>query len=109
MHLTHRKTCRVCGSTAFTPVIDLGRQYLQGSFLKPGKQEPPSRRIDCMLVRCDPTRDEKACGMLQMLHTVPPEILYSVYWYRSGTNRTMRDHLRGIAEAAREMVPRPDA
>jgi hypothetical protein len=109
MHLTHRKTCRVCGSTALTPVIDLGKQYLQGSFLKPGKQVPPLRKIDCILVRCDPARDEKACGLLQMLHSVPPEILYSAYWYRSGTNQTMRDHLKSIANTAREMVGKADA
>ena len=98
MHLTHRKTCRVCGSSALTPVINLGEQYLQGSFVKPGKEEPPQRKIPLALVRCDPTRDEKACGLLQMQHTVPPEILYSAYWYRSGTNQTMRSHLQGIAE-----------
>jgi hypothetical protein len=109
MHLTHRKTCRVCGSTALTPVIDLGKQYLQGSFLKPGKEVPPLRKIDCALVRCDPTRDEKACGLLQMVHSVPPEILYSAYWYRSGTNQTMRDHLKGIADVARDMVAKPSA
>jgi 2-polyprenyl-3-methyl-5-hydroxy-6-metoxy-1,4-benzoquinol methylase len=104
LHLTHRKTCRVCGSTALSPVIDLGKQHLQGSFYKPDKQVPPMRMIDCTLVRCDPTRDEKACGLLQMVHSVPPEILYSAYWYRSGTNQTMRSHLAGIAQAAREMV-----
>ncbi len=109
MHLIHRKTCRVCGSLALSPVIDLGKQYLQGSFYKPGKEEPPFRQIDCSLVRCDPTRDEKACGLLQMLHSVPPEILYAAYWYRSGTNRTMRDHLKGIADAACQMIERPDA
>ena len=109
MHLIHRKTCRVCGSTALTPVIDLGKQYLQGSFLKPGKETPPLRKIDCALVRCDPTRDEKACGLLQMVHSVPPEILYSAYWYRSGTNQTMRDHLKGIADVARDMVAKPGA
>ncbi len=98
MHLIHRKTCRVCGSSALTPVINLGDQYLQGSFVKPGKEEPPQRKIPLSLVRCDPTRDEKACGLLQMQHTVPPEILYSAYWYRSGTNQTMRSHLQGIAE-----------
>src|SRR6478736_78955 len=98
MHLIHRTTCRVCGSSALTKVIDLGEQYLQGSFVKPGKELPPTRRIPCTLVRCDPTRDEHACGLLQMEYTVPPEVLYSAYWYRSGTNRTMRDHLRGIAE-----------
>ena len=91
MHLIHRKTCRVCGSPALTPVISLGEQYLQGSFVLPGKEEPPLRKIPLTLVRCDPTRDENSCGLLQMKHSVPPEILYSAYWYRSGTNKTMRD------------------
>jgi len=98
MHLTHRKTCRVCGSGALTKVIDLGEQYLQGSFVKPGKELPPMRKISATLLRCDPTRDENACGLLQMEHTVPPEVLYSAYWYRSGTNDTMRNHLKEIVE-----------
>lgn len=109
MHLIYRQTCRVCGSSALTKVIDLGEQYLQGSFVKPGKELPPSRKIPCTLVRCDPTKDENACGLLQMEHTVPPEILYSAYWYRSGTNNTMRNHLRGIAETATSMLERPSA
>jgi 2-polyprenyl-3-methyl-5-hydroxy-6-metoxy-1,4-benzoquinol methylase len=104
MHLIHRKTCRCCGSSALTPVIDLGPQYLQGSFVKAGKELPPTRKIPTMLVRCDPMRDEHACGLLQMAYTVPPEILYSAYWYRSGTNNTMRQHLRSIAEQATELV-----
>ena len=58
------------------------------------------RKILLSLVRCDPTKDEKACGLLQMEHTVPPEVLYSAYWYRSGTNKTMRDHLQGIVDEA---------
>ena len=81
MHLSHRKTCRVCGSEALTKVIDLGEQYLQGSFVKPGKEEPPKRKIPLTILRCDPTKDERACGLLQMEHTVPPEVLYSSYWY----------------------------
>ncbi|MES1207904.1 MAG: class I SAM-dependent methyltransferase, partial [Pseudomonadota bacterium] len=53
---------------------------------------------------CDPMSDEKACGLLQMEYTVPPEVLYSVYWYRSGTNATMRNHLAGIANEATALV-----
>ncbi len=106
MHLIHRKTCRCCGSQALVPVIDLGEQYLQGSFIKPGKEIPPQRKIRTSLVRCDPTRDERACGLLQMEHSVPPEILYSAYWYRSGTNNTMRNHLKGIVVQACEMLGR---
>lgn len=98
MHLVHRKSCRICGSTALTKVIDLGEQHLQGSFIKPAKELPPMRKIPCVLLRCDPTLDENACGLLQMAHTVPPAILYSAYWYRSGTNHTMRTHLKEIAD-----------
>lgn len=105
MHLIRRQSCRVCGSKALTPVITLGNQYLQGSFVKPGEIEPPLRQIELSIVRCDPTRDEKACGLLQMEHTVPPAVLYSNYWYRSGTNQTMRDHLKGIVNSALERCP----
>jgi len=109
MHLVHRSTCRVCGSSALTKVIDLGEQYLQGSFIKPGKQMPPLRKIPTSLVRCDPTKDEKACGLLQMPRSVPPEILYSVYWYRSGTNQTMNSHLGKMAEEASQFIDKADA
>jgi len=109
MHLIHRKTCRVCGSSALTNVINLGEQPLQGSFIKPGKEEPPIRKIATFLVRCDPTRDEKACGLLQMEHTVPPEVLYSAYWYRSGTNHRMRNHLREIAEEGASLIGKDKA
>jgi SAM-dependent methyltransferase len=85
-------------------VIDLGEQHIQGVFLKPGEEPPPIRRIPLALVRCDPTQDERACGLLQTSVTVPPEILYFRYWYRSGTNRTMRDHLGGIVRDIKRLV-----
>ena len=109
MHLRHRKTCRVCGSPALTPVLNLGAQHLQGSFVKPGKELPPLRRIPLELVRCDVEADESACGLLQLRHSTPTEILYSAYWYRSGTNETMRNHLRGIATEAASLIDRPSA
>jgi SAM-dependent methyltransferase len=109
LHLIHRKTCRVCGSSALTSVIDLGEQHLQGSFVKPGKEMPPMRKVPLRVTRCDPTRDEKACGLLQMEHSTPGDILYAAYWYRSGTNRTMRDHLTGIAREGAELAGRSGA
>lgn len=106
MNLRRRTTCRVCGSSALREVIDLGSQYLQGSFRKEGMPTPPERKISCTLVRCCPEEDENACGLLQMRHSVPPEILYSTYWYRSGTNATMRQHLAGIVWEATQMCGR---
>jgi SAM-dependent methyltransferase len=104
LHPRYRQTCRVCGSSNLTPVIDLGAQYLQGSFVKPGTLQPPSRRLPTQLVRCDVTRNENGCGLLQLAHSFPPEILYANYWYRSGTNQTMRDHLAEIAASCRKIV-----
>lgn len=108
MHVRKRTSCRVCGSSSLTPVIGLGSQYLQGSFVKPGKEMPSQRKINCSLVRCNPQIDENACGLLQMEHSVPPEILYAAYWYRSGTNTTMRNHLKGIADAAMALLHKTD-
>ena len=108
MHIRKRTTCRVCGSSSLTPVIALGPQYLQGSFVKPGKEMPSHRKINCSLVRCNPQLDENACGLLQMEHSVPSEILYAAYWYRSGTNSTMRNHLKGITDSALELIKKND-
>jgi SAM-dependent methyltransferase len=105
MHPRYRQTCRICGSSNLIPVIDLGAQYLQGSFVKPGVIMPPSRKLPTELVRCDVTNNENGCGLLQLAHTFPPEILYANYWYRSGTNATMRNHLRGVVESALKLVP----
>ena len=108
MYPRYRQTCRVCGSAKLTPVIDLGEQYLQGSFVKPGVLSAPARKLPTMLLRCDVARDENACGLVQLAHTFPPEILYANYWYRSGTNATMRKHLQHIVESAIEIVGQSD-
>lgn len=104
MHLIYHNSCRLCHSFALTKVIDLGNQYLQNVFVKPGKIAPSMRKIPMILLRCNPMRDENACGLLQLAYTIPSEILYSTYWYRSGTNQTMRLHLKNIADKAQEMI-----
>ncbi len=104
MHLIHRNTCRVCHSSSLTPVVDLGSQYLQNVFLKKGMPRPPMRTIPMSLVFCNPEKDENACGLLQTAYTVPPQILYATYWYRSGTNHTMRNHLKSITDMGQELV-----
>ena len=108
MHPVYRQTCRICGSTHLATAIDLGQQYLQGSFSKPGTIQPPMRKLPTRLVRCDVTVNEHGCGLLQLAHSFPPEILYANYWYRSGTNKTMRDHLRRSCTASLRSYRRPN-
>jgi len=102
--LTTRTTCRVCGSPELVPVLSLGEQYIAGAFAQPGGEQPVARRVPLELVRCDMTRNQEGCGLVQLRHTVPGSILYRSYWYRSGVNQTMTCNLHSIAEQAEELV-----
>lgn len=86
------------------PILSLGEQYIAGAFAEPGGEQPVSRRIPLELVRCDTTRNQDGCGLVQLRHTVPGAILYRSYWYRSGVNVTMTRNLHEIATQAEEMV-----
>jgi len=102
--LTTRTSCRICGSPELVPVLSLGDQYIAGAFAEPGGQQPVLRRVPLELVRCDTTRNEDGCGLVQLRHTVPGAILYRSYWYRSGVNETMTHNLHQIAQQAEKMV-----
>jgi C-methyltransferase C-terminal domain/Putative zinc binding domain/Methyltransferase domain len=99
-----RQTCRVCGSPALTPVISLGDQCLASNFALSADFPPVERKIPLELVRCDPWRDESACGLVQLRQTVPSDLMYSSYGYRSGINQTMARHLAGIARGLEDRV-----
>jgi SAM-dependent methyltransferase len=86
-------------------VLSLGNQRIAGAFADPTGKQPVQRALPLELVRCDMTRDQEACGLIQTRHTVPGSILYSSYWYRSGVNRTMTENLHSIAHAVEEIVP----
>jgi SAM-dependent methyltransferase len=102
--LRTRTTCRVCGSPELAPVLDLGEQCIAGAFAEPGGVHPVERAIPLELVRCDMTRNQDGCGLVQLRHTVPGSILYQSYWYRSGVNQTMTRNLHGIARDTEELA-----
>ena len=89
-----RTTCRVCEGE-LEPVLSLGEQYVS-NFVRPAYQAGVKAPLD--LVLC------KQCTLLQLRHTVPADTMYQNYWYRSGTNQTMRDALADIANTAENMV-----
>jgi NDP-4-keto-2,6-dideoxyhexose 3-C-methyltransferase len=103
MKVTKITRCRICGNPHLVPVIDLGTQVLSGRFPKSDEKDPPAAPLE--LVRCDISADPNACGLTQLHHSVTQDELYKCgYGYLSGINQTMRDHLKGIAETANEMV-----
>ncbi len=85
-------------------MLSLGDQYLASNFSISPDFPPVERTIPLELVRCDPERDQAACGLVQMRHTVPSDLMYSSYGYRSGINQTMTDHLGGIARGLEQRV-----
>ena len=86
--------CRVCKGSV-EPILSLGDQHVS-DFLKPEQADGP--KVPLELVLC------QQCRLLQLRHTVPAEMMYQNYWYRSGTNQTMRDALADISSSASKMV-----
>jgi NDP-4-keto-2,6-dideoxyhexose 3-C-methyltransferase len=89
-----RNTCRVCDGQ-FDPVLSLGDQYVS-NFLLP--EQPDGAKAPLELVLC------KRCALLQLRHTVPGDAMYQNYWYRSGTNQTMRNALADIANTSERLM-----
>lgn len=85
-----RDRCRACAGT-LSPVLNLGDQYL-ARFEDAVDIYLPRAPLE--LVRCD------KCGLLQLQHTVDPDLMFREYWYRSGINKTMRDEMKDVATQA---------
>ena len=89
-----RTTCRVCDGS-LESVLDLGEQYVS-DFISPGDSDGTKAPLELVLCR--------RCRLLQLKHTVPGETMYRNYWYRSGTNQTMRNALADIANKAETLI-----
>jgi NDP-4-keto-2,6-dideoxyhexose 3-C-methyltransferase len=89
-----RLTCRVCQGE-LDGVFSLGEQHVS-DFLDPSQPDGIKAPLDLGLCR--------VCKLLQLQHTVPGEAMYKNYWYRSGTNQTMRAALADIANASEGLL-----
>ncbi len=91
--------CRVCGKGNLKPVLSLGVQYIV-NFVESESRESLAAPLE--LVICD--KLSGGCGLVQLRHTVSPELLYRKFWYKSGINQTMINQLATIAAAAERIV-----
>lgn len=82
--------CRICKSKKLITIIDLKEQYLQGSFIKKKSPKTYIKKIPLKLSLC------QKCSLVQLQHTTDKNILYKNYWYESGINLTMKNHLRDL-------------
>lgn len=90
MHVEIYNYCRACGED-LEEIFKFGKQFIQGSFIVKGGNNVSKRKIENTICKC------KKCHLVQNRCSVPPEILYSSYFYQSGISKTMTDHLRDIA------------
>ncbi len=71
--------CRGCTQPEVRPVFDLGELPLAGGFLR-GPDEIPAEKCYPLLISvCD------ACGLVQIVDPVDPEILFGDYAFATGT------------------------
>lgn len=89
------KRCRLCGSETLYEVLNLGVQYIVDFVPERNEQAP---RAPLLVVKC------KDCDLVQLKHSVQPDLLYKKFWYRSGINESMRNALREIVDFASDMV-----
>jgi hypothetical protein len=89
--------CRLCYSSALTPMLSLGRQALTGLFPKATPESTPAGPLE--LIRCND------CGLVQLAHNYNLSMLYGdTYGYRSGLNQSMVRHLHGkVAKIVRDV------
>ena len=79
-------TCRSCGGEDLAPILSLGSMALANSYLRPEQLADPEPTYPLDLVRC------RACQLVQITCTVPPEILFRDYLYLSSFSTTMLKH-----------------
>ncbi len=96
-----RQNCRICHGNDLRPVIDLGGQYIASIFVN---SEPPlvlKKRYPLEVVRCSAA---DGCGLVQLRHSISPEVLYADYGYRSDTNELMRANLLEITRQIEDII-----
>jgi hypothetical protein len=82
------KSCRACGSSHFSTLIDLGNQYFSGYFPKLN-EDISHLRAPLVLLRCE------ECSLVQLRDTFEIDSMYGEnYGYRSGLNSSMVNHLK---------------
>ena len=92
------QACRNCQNNNLKHILNIGNQYLV-DFLE---EDGENFTAPLELVLCDP--ETNGCGLLQLHHTVSPDLLYRRFWYKSGVNQTIRDDLEEIVRKAEEKV-----
>ncbi len=95
----HRiEKCRVCGCDNLRNIMSLGTQHVINFPDNDSSDKGILAPLD--LVICS----NSSCSLVQLRHTVNPDLMYREYWYQSGVNKTMRDALADITASAQRYI-----
>lgn len=85
-------SCRICGNSALTTILNLGHQELSGVFPTTTDLDPPQAPLD--LIICDSSNNDSACGLVQLRHSADISMMYgTTYGYHSSLSFQMVEHL----------------
>ncbi len=90
-----RTTCRISGEP-LVELFSLGDHFVS-DFLPQG-QEPRAGKAPLTMTLAPKS------GLVQLAHTADFDAMYRHYWYRSGTNESMVEELRQIAESTQKLM-----
>ncbi|MBU6214860.1 methyltransferase domain-containing protein [Patescibacteria group bacterium] len=90
-----RETCRISGEP-LVELFSLGDLYLS-DFL-PADESPRLGRAPLTMMLAPNS------GLVQLAHSADFDSMYRHYWYRSGTNESMVEELRDIAESTSRLM-----
>src|ERR1700722_4972134 len=94
LKIFERKTCRV-SNQKLCEIFDLGQMPLS-YFPLPDEADPEKHPLKLAF--------NKESELVQLCHTVDPDVMYSQYWYMSGVNQSMKEALKSIADQAVQRV-----
>lgn len=95
-----RTTCRACLKPDLVEILNLGEQPPANAFVATDDLGRPEPRYPLSLRLCE------ACGMVQLGHVVPPELLFRSYLFFTSSSKWMGDHFgKLMTESAEEFVP----
>ena len=86
------KKCRLCESTNFKLILDLGKQPPSNALLSKKNLNLKEKKFPLRLFLC------KTCFHLQLLDVVDKKHLFSNYLYITGANKTMVNHFHDYAD-----------
>ena len=96
-----RQTCRACGSIGLPEVLSLGNLPPANAFLHRSELERPERRFPLSLRLCE------QCGMVQLGHVVPPELLFRNYLFYTSSSKRMSEHFASLMSENAARFVRP--